>query len=257
LNPLGGGLGHHPLSLRSETRVTTTDQPLGRTAANRPIRGLRLLCCVLLGAATLPAFAQQAPVAASTVATSTVAVTPVAAATATLPAPPPAIDASLPLSDRAILFAGDLRRMVGAQSAGTANAAAPPPALGSRIQTVLQGALALLGTPYRWGGTGTDGFDCSGLVGYVFHNALGIELPRVSRDLAKSGQLVSDRSLLSPGDLVFFSRRARGRVDHVGIYLGDGRFLHAPRTGKQVEVSSLDNAYWNDRFVQARRVAGL
>jgi cell wall-associated NlpC family hydrolase len=235
--------------------VTTNDQTIGRTAANRPIRGLRLLCCALLGAASLPAFAQQAPVAMSTVAGA--AVMPVAVAPAALPAPPPAIDASLPLSDRAILFAGDLRRMVGAQPAGTANAPAPAPALGSRIQTVLQGALALLGTPYRWGGTGTDGFDCSGLVGYVFHNALGIELPRVSRDLAKSGELVRDRSLLSPGDLVFFSRRARGRVDHVGIYLGDGRFLHAPRTGKQVEVSSLDNAYWNDRFVQARRVAGL
>ena len=233
--------------------MTTTDQPLGRTAANRPSRGLRLLCCALLGAATLPAFAQQAPVAISAAAP----MTAVAAAPATLPAPPPAIDASLPLSDRAILFAGDLRRMVGAQPTGAANAAAPAPALGSRIQTVLQRALALLGTPYRWGGTGTDGFDCSGLVGYVFRNALGIELPRVSRDLAKSGELVSDRALLSPGDLVFFSRRARGQVDHVGIYLGEGRFLHAPRTGKQVEVSSLDNAYWNDRFVQARRVAGL
>jgi len=231
--------------------VTTTDQTIGRTAANRPIRGLRLLCCALLGAATLPAFAQQAP-AATTVAGANV--TPVAAVpAAALPAPPPAIDASLPLSDRAML---DLRRMVGAQPAATA-ADSNAPALGSRIQTVLQRALGLLGTPYRWGGSGTDGFDCSGLVGYVFRNALGIELPRVSRDLAKSGELVSDRSLLSPGDLVFFSRRARGQVDHVGIYLGEGRFLHAPRTGKQVEVSSLDNAYWNDRFVQARRVAGL
>jgi cell wall-associated NlpC family hydrolase len=236
--------------------VTTNDQTFGRTAAHRPIRGLRLLCCALLGAATLPAFAQQVPAATATVSASAVT-SPAATTPATLPTPPPAIDASLPLSDRAILFAGDLRRMVGAQPAGVPDAAAAAPALGSRIQTVLQRALALLGTPYRWGGTGTDGFDCSGLVGYVFRNALGIELPRVSRDLAKSGELVSDRALLSPGDLVFFSRRARGKVDHVGIYLGEGRFLHAPRTGKQVEVSSLDNAYWNNRFVQARRVAGL
>ena len=238
--------------------MTTTDQTCGRTAAHRPIRGLRLLCCALLGAATLPAFAQQAPVVASTT-MAAIATAPVTAtvAPAALPAPPPSIDASLPLSDRAILFAGDLRRMVGAQPVGAASTAATAPALGSRLQNVLQNALALIGTPYRWGGTGTDGFDCSGLVGYVFRNALGIELPRVSRDLAKSGEQVSDRSLLSPGDLVFFARHARGRVDHVGIYLGDGRFLHAPRTGKQVEVSSLDNAYWNDRFVQARRVAGL
>lgn len=230
--------------------MTTTDQPLGRTAANhRPVPGaLRFLCCALLGAATLPAFAaEQAPAAAVTP-----PATPIA--TQALPAPP-AIDASLPLSDRAILIAGDLHRMVAPQPAG---ASAPAPAaLGTRIQTVLQRALALLGTPYRWGGSGTDGFDCSGLVGYVFRNALGVELPRVSRDLAKSGQLVSDRALLSPGDLVFFARRARGEVDHVGIYVGDGRFVHAPRTGKAVEVSSLDDGYWSDRFVQARRVAGL
>jgi cell wall-associated NlpC family hydrolase len=229
--------------------VTTTDQTLGRTAAS-PIRGLRLLCCVLLGAAALPAFAQQAPATATTAAASTVST----AAPVTVPVAPPAIDASL--SDRAILFAGDLRRMVGA-GAPPASSDAATPAPGSRIQTVLQRALALLGTPYRWGGTGTDGFDCSGLVGYVFRNALGIELPRVSRDLAKSGELVSDRTLLSPGDLVFFARHGHGRVDHVGIYLGDGRFLHAPRTGKQVEVSSLDNAYWQARYVQGRRVAGL
>ena len=232
--------------------MTTTDQNIGRTAAS-PIRGLRLLCGVLLCAAALPVFAQQVP--------ATAAVAKLAVATpapATLPIAPPAIDASLPLSDRAILFAGDLRRMVGAGAQPAANTAtAPAPALSSRIQTVLQRALALLGTPYRWGGTSTDGFDCSGLVGYVFRNALGIELPRVSRDLAKSGEPVSDRSLLSPGDLVFFARHARGQVDHVGIYLGEGRFLHAPRTGKQVEVSSLDNAYWQTRYVQGRRVAGL
>jgi cell wall-associated NlpC family hydrolase len=232
--------------------VTTTDQNIGRTAAS-PIRGLRLLCCALLCAATLPAFAQQAPATNAATAASTAS----APAPVTLPVAPPAIDASLPLSDRAILFAGDLRRMVGAGVQPQANPNTPAPALGSRIQTVLQRALALLGTPYRWGGTGTDGFDCSGLVGYVFRNALGIELPRVSRDLAKSGELVSDRSLLSPGDLVFFARHARGQVDHVGIYLGEGRFLHAPRTGKQVEVSSLDNAYWQARYVQGRRVAGL
>ena len=226
--------------------MTTTDQPLGRTAANRrPVPGaLRFLCCAVLAAAALPAFAQQAPAAAVVPPPATPALTA-----------PPSIDASLPLSDRALLLAGDLHRMVAAPPANAATT--PTPALGTRIQTVLQRALALLGTPYRWGGTGTDGFDCSGLVGYVFRNALGIELPRVSRDLAKSGELVSDRTLLSPGDLVFFARRARGEVDHVGIYVGDGRFVHAPRTGKNVEVSSLDNAYWSDRFVQARRVAGL
>lgn len=122
-----------------------------------------------------------------------------------------------------------------------------------RIGTLLQKALTLLGTPYRWGGTDpARGFDCSGLVGYVFRNALGIELPRVSRDMARSGELVTDRAKLAAGDLVFFG--LRGRVNHVGIYLGEGRFLHAPSRGKDVSVSSLDQGYWGARFLQARRV---
>ena len=72
--------------------------------------------------------------------------------------------------------------------------------------------------------------------------------------MAKAGKLV-DRSHMSPGDLVFFGRR--GRVDHVGIYLGDGRFVHAPRTGKDVMVSDLDSGYWSHKYMQARRVAGI
>lgn len=164
----------------------------------------------------------------------------------------PAVSDAMPLPDRAMMFAGDINRLIGSQPL-TATIARP--ASGGRIQNLLQHALALLGTPYRWGGTGTEGFDCSGLVGYVFHSALGIELPRVSREMATSGQLISDRALLSPGDLVFFGHK--GRVSHVGIYVGEGRFLHAPSTGKDVMVSSLNSGYWSGKYMAARRVAGI
>ncbi|HBP04162.1 MAG TPA: hypothetical protein DD677_13955, partial [Stenotrophomonas sp.] len=92
------------------------------------------------------------------------------------------------------------------------------------------------------------------LVGYVFRSALGIELPRVSREMAHddNAELINDRTALAAGDLVFFGRK--GRVDHVGIYVGDGRFLHAPSSGKDVRVDTLLSGYWGNKFMQARRV---
>ena len=140
-----------------------------------------------------------------------------------------------------------------AQLAALNEAAAANPSVSSRIKTVLQRAFALLGTPYRWGGTSPDrGFDCSGLVGYVFRS-IGIDLPRVSRARAHEGTAITDRAALAEGDLVFFGKR--GRVDHVGIYIGEGKFLHAPRTGRDVTVSSLSTGYWSQKYLQARRVA--
>lgn len=127
------------------------------------------------------------------------------------------------------------------------------PSTSARLKTVLQRAFALLGTPYRWGGSSPDnGFDCSGLVGYVFRT-IGIDLPRVSRAMANEGTPITDRSALTEGDLVFFGRR--GRVDHVGIYIGDGKFLHAPRTGRDVTVSTLSDGYWSQKYLEARRIA--
>ncbi|QDA58441.1 NlpC/P60 family protein [Thermomonas aquatica] len=127
------------------------------------------------------------------------------------------------------------------------------PSTSSRIKTVLQRAFALLGTPYRWGGTSPErGFDCSGLVGYVFRS-IGVDLPRVSRAMAHEGTAITDRSALAEGDLVFFGKR--GKVDHVGIYIGEGKFLHAPRTGRDVTVSTLSTGYWSQKYLEARRLA--
>jgi len=161
--------------------------------------------------------------------------------------------------DRSAMFAGDLGRLLSAYDASKSVAGATDTALANdsdgKVQSILRRAMTLLGTPYRWGGTSPDaGFDCSGLVGYVFRTALGIELPRVSREMASqaSNELIKDRSALVAGDLVFFGRR--GRVDHVGIYVGEGRFLHAPSTGKDVRTDTLLSGYWGDKFMQARRL---
>lgn len=123
----------------------------------------------------------------------------------------------------------------------------------ARANDVLFRALALVGTPYRYGGnTPEGGFDCSGLVGYVFRDAAGIELPRSSRDIARIDAPSVRRSQLVPGDLVFFGR---GReVNHVGLYVGEGRFVHAPNRGGTVRLDALDGPYWDESFLHARRV---
>ena len=117
-------------------------------------------------------------------------------------------------------------------------------------------ALGLIGVSYRFGGgTPEDGLDCSGLVVHVFQQVTGITLPRTAKEMSRIGGAVA-RTELALGDLVFFNTR-RFAFSHVGIYLGDNRFIHAPRTGRDVEIANLDSGYWQKQFDGARRLVGV
>jgi cell wall-associated NlpC family hydrolase len=255
--------------------VTPEDLTTGLPAATRTVRQrvgagvVRILCCAALCAAGTPAFAtgiqqtatnaplvtpssqavvlsgtSSAAVAGSATLATTTASKPLAAATLTPNSPSASTTHVRPIF-------GDLATL----QPGTTIVLDEPakPGITDRIQGVLSKAMTLLGTPYRWGGESPEnGFDCSGLVGYLYRSVLGVDLPRVSRQMATTGQQV-ERTALVPGDLVFFGRR--GRVNHVGIYVGEGRFLHAPSRGKDVRVDSLTSSYWSGRFMQGRRVA--
>jgi cell wall-associated NlpC family hydrolase len=132
----------------------------------------------------------------------------------------------------------------------------PPPDTGpmseQRAEALLQTLLAL-GVDYRYGGASAEtGYDCSGLVAHVFREAYGIELPHNARAQSEYGVRVS-LSELRAGDLVFYNTQHRP-YSHVGIYLGDGRFVHAPKTGAQVRVESIRSRYWMRHFDGARRI---
>ncbi len=122
-----------------------------------------------------------------------------------------------------------------------------------QAEELIDYGLRYLGVRYRRGGTSPEtGFDCSGLVQRVFRAAAGLELPRTTGDMARLGERV-DRNELRPGDLVFFNTMRR-TFSHVGIYLGDGRFLHAPSSGGVVRVDEMSGRYWTTRFNGARRL---
>ena len=117
-------------------------------------------------------------------------------------------------------------------------------------------ALGLVGVDYRYGGTSPErGLDCSGLVRYVFQQVVGVTLPRTSREMAHLGGRVAVADL-RVGDLVFFNTRS-APFSHVGIYLGDHRFVHAPHRGGEVEIVAMNHQYWEQRYDGARRLIGV
>ncbi len=118
---------------------------------------------------------------------------------------------------------------------------------------VVKTARAYLGVPYKFGGLSPrSGFDCSGLTVYVYKRH-GVKLPRNSAQQAKAGRPIR-KAHLRPGDLVFFNNQGRGRVNHVGIYIGNNKFIHAPGRGKKVSIANLNNQYFRRSYHSARRV---
>lgn len=118
---------------------------------------------------------------------------------------------------------------------------------------ILINALSLKGTRYRYGGSSPDtGFDCSGFVRYVFSKAANISLPHNARAISQFGDIIS-RQQLQPGDLVFYNTM-KSAFSHVGIYLGNNRFIHAPSSGGGIRIVNMDETYWANRFDGARRI---
>lgn len=119
-------------------------------------------------------------------------------------------------------------------------------------------AMNFIGVPYKYGGqTSEGGFDCSGFTRYVYEHSVGLILPRRADEQAKAAGMVEvKRDDLQPGDLVFF-RTLKHAFSHVGIYIGDHRFIHSPRSGAEVRIEDMQNAYWSSRFNGARRAGAL
>ena len=126
--------------------------------------------------------------------------------------------------------------------------------VGEKASELVVNAMGFLGVPYKRGGNSVEtGFDCSGFVRAMYEQTIGLVLPRRADEQAAATETI-DRADLKPGDLVFFNTMKRA-FSHVGIYVGDGKFIHSPRSGSQVRVEDMRAAYWQTRFNGARRVA--
>jgi cell wall-associated NlpC family hydrolase len=157
----------------------------------------------------------------------------------------------------AIGWGGGGGGVVGASRAAVLPPLAIPGRISGSAADVVRTALDALGTPYQWGGTAENGFDCSGLIQYAYAQH-GVRLPRMSRDQAQAGTEVTPvAEALQPGDILLFSARPGGGVTHVGMYVGEGEFIHSSNTGvklSRLEPHDPEGAYWIARWVGARRV---
>ena len=140
-------------------------------------------------------------------------------------------------------------------STGSSDSSNSSGSTSSSVNAVLNLAAKQLGKPYVWGAQGPSSFDCSGLTYYVYKNAAGVTLPRVSSDQSRYGTTVS-KSNLKAGDLVFFdtSGSNNGAVSHVGIYVGNGEMIHASSSKEKIVQVSIETSYWNNAYVRAKRV---
>ena len=142
---------------------------------------------------------------------------------------------------------------IAALASSSAGARTVEPGYVDRAKELVMHGLGMLGIRYKFGGNNPEqGFDCSGFVRYIYNQVAGLMLPRSSYDMVKVGQSVAPNEL-QPGDLVFYNTR-RAPNSHVGIYIGDQRFMHAPSTGGSVEIADMKGSYWMKRFNGARRV---
>ncbi len=122
-----------------------------------------------------------------------------------------------------------------------------------KMNDVVMYAISLADTPYRYGGaTPQNGFDCSGYVGHVFRHTLGVALPRTSVEISRVGDPL-DTDQLRPGDLVFYNTQ-RSAYSHVGIFIGEGKFVHAPKSGRRIRTEKMSEKYWVSRYNGARRI---
>ncbi len=145
----------------------------------------------------------------------------------------------------------------GLVNAAEPSAPTPSPSLPDRTSEMVMTAMTFIDLPYRRGGSTADGgFDCSGFTRHIFQTSLGVALPRrVDEQASAPGLVKVQRERVEPGDLVFFNTLRR-TFSHVGIYVGEGRFIHAPRTGGAVRLENMNIAYWSKRFTGARRAQG-